>query len=291
MMIILEIVLLILGLIISIITLVRNDIKKNPLLKKGLSSLYILLCVVSIIILITKNSNDIKNNIKLFETLGEIETLVDIQSDSIRLVLEKTSRLNEKLDSINNKTEEAIIQREQSQKIFTEQNRILKKANELTQKQLIEESPFVEIFTNSVIFELTDSIKTQFNLTFANTKNRIANKFQHSELIVFKDKQKNQYYSHLLLPTDGINRMIQKNHPVSAKKTLNINYDDFLKIADESVLLTSIKFYDELLGENKYYELIFEIEVKEGNVVVNLEKPNFKKDVQNYMNINKLSLK
>ena len=290
-MIILEIILLLLGLIISIITLVRNDIEKNPLLKNGLSGLYILLCFVSIIILTSKNSNDTKNRIYLFETLGEIEVLVDIQSDSIKLVLEKTVSLSEKLDSINRKTEEAIIQREQSQKIFTEQNRILKKANELTEKQLIEESPFVEVFTNNIVFELVDSIKTQFNLTFTNTKNRIAYRFQHSELIIFKDKKMNQFNSHLLLPTDGIKRMIQKNHPVSAKKTLNFKYKDFIKIADESLLLTSIKFYDELLGEFKSYEFIFEIKVLEGKVTVNLEKPTLKKGIQNYMNINNLSIK
>jgi hypothetical protein len=160
----------------------------------------------------------------------------------------------------------------------------------LTEKQLQEEKPFIEVFTNNVKFELAESGGTQFNITFTNTKERIAYNFQHSEIIVFNDKTHSKYIAHIALPSDNVDRIIQKGHPVSAKKTLSTKFDEFKKIANRGLLMTSIKFYDELLDKHYNYDLIFEIEIKDDNFIINLEKPNFKKDITNYLKLNDLNI-
>jgi hypothetical protein len=98
MMIILEIIILLIGLIISIMTL--QDINKSQKLKRWLSSSYILLCLISIGILFAKKAEEKKDKFELFHSLDKIESSVNTQNDSMQSVLNKTTKINNTIDSI-----------------------------------------------------------------------------------------------------------------------------------------------------------------------------------------------
>lgn len=115
-MIVLESILLVIGLIISLVDLFKSDSNKNVIAKRILSVSYIVLFVSSILFIMVKYHKSEESGLKLFNTLNSIENLITIQKDSVVTILNKTTELKKRMDSIVTKTEKAIVQREKIKK-------------------------------------------------------------------------------------------------------------------------------------------------------------------------------
>jgi hypothetical protein len=117
-MILLEAILLFIGLIIALVSLLKLESSKNIIAKRVLSISYIFLFLVSVVLIILKYEDTEESALKLFDSLNTIEKVISIQSDTLITILEKTDELKKRIDTIVTKTENAIIQREKSQKYF-----------------------------------------------------------------------------------------------------------------------------------------------------------------------------
>ena len=106
-MILLELIILIIGLLIALLSLTKSESERKNNSKRNLAILYLLLCVFSAVLLIIKSGDTNKSGLKLFNTLHNIEK----QSDTLVTLLDSISALKNKMDFIISKTEEAIIQR------------------------------------------------------------------------------------------------------------------------------------------------------------------------------------
>jgi len=284
MMIFFEATLFIIGFIISFITLIQKDIEKNKKAKRNLAFLYISICVISIVILVYKNLHERENNPLLFETLGKIESSVDVQTDTMLVVLKRTIGLGNKLDSINDKTEEAINQRKRNQKVFIEQNRMLKKANELTEKRIRNESPYIEVLTHDVTFSPKDEIYTRLGIIYTNLKMRSALKLESEVFIILREIKGNDlgdFYN----SQDKVLRPIYNGHQIISNHTIVIKYEDLLQVADGGLIQITVKFYDDILDEYFYYDLNYRMKVENNKIVVYMGGSNLEKEIQKFRNL------
>jgi hypothetical protein len=279
-----EATLFILGLIISLVTLIQKDIEKNKKTKKVLAFFYILICIISICILVYKNFHEKENNPILFETLGKIESSVNVQSDTILVMLERTIELGKKLDSINNKTEEAINQRKQNQKVFIEQNKMLKKANEFTEKRIRDESPYIEVLTHDITFSPKDEIYTRLGIIYTNLKIRSALKLESEVFIILRDIKGNDlgdFYN----SQDKVLRPIYNGHQIISNHTIVIKYEDLLQVADGGLIQITVKFYDDILDEYFYYDLNYRMKVENNKIIAYMGGSNLEKEIQKFRNL------
>lgn len=276
-----EATLFIIGLIISFITLIQKDIEKNKKAKKNLAILYILICVISIVILVYKNFHEKENNPLLFDTLSKIESSVDVQSDTMLVMLKRTIELGNKLDSINDKTEEAINQRKQNQKVFIEQNRMLKKANELTVKRIRNESPYIEVLTHDITFSPEDETHTRLEIIYTNLKIRSALKLESEVFIILRDIKVNDWGDFYTCQY-GVLRPIYSGHQIKSSNTIEIKYEDLLKVANGALLQITVKFYDDILDEYFYYDLNYRLKVENNKIIAYMGGSNLEAEIQKF---------
>jgi len=290
-MIVLEFILLLVGLIISVVTIIKTDIEKNPRLKKILAGLYLLVFVISVVVLLTNKSDENQSELKLFKSLGSINDSISIQSDSINLILGRTLELNKKLDSINIKTAEAINQREKSYKEFIKQNQLLNKANELTEKQIIEGKPELEVFTYNVKFSKLDTLNTKLEIAFSNTKERPALNFKHNDLIVFKFKKDKDFEKYALFKSDNVGRKIFKSNPVNVTHTFTIGMDNLIDQFEKGYILTSFSFYDEILDQTVEDIVIITIQLDEKKLIAKMENVEAKSILKRFITDKNIDIK
>lgn len=131
-MILLEFIIIAIGLAISLMSLKKAKTNERNYPKRILSGSYISLCILSFILILMKSEDAEESGLKLFKSLNTIEKVITAQSDTLITLIDSINVIKRRVDNIVQKTEEAIIQREESQKIFDEQNRLLEKSNELT---------------------------------------------------------------------------------------------------------------------------------------------------------------
>jgi hypothetical protein len=283
-MIFLEILLLLIGLIISFVSLIKLETKKNFIAKRILSISYIFLFLLSAILIIIKYEDTKKSGLELFDTLHNIEKVISMQSDTL---LNKTKELKQRLDKIVNKTEEAIIQREKSQKIFLEQNEILDKSNKLTQKQLEEGRPNVATYTTHITFSSSDSITTLCRIVFRNEGKRLAAKFRPRIIFLFKQKN-NIDFKHIV--SKYLITEIFPSAMLIDKSYLPFKYNDIISSTNGGTVIILLNYYDELLDEYLDKEFLFSIDILDNKIQIN--KENFKTTgLLDYLKQNRIELK
>jgi len=276
-----EATLFIIGLIISFITLIQKNIEKNKKAKRNLAILYILICIISIVILVYKNFHERENNPLLFETLGKIESSVDVQTDTMLVVLERTIELGNKLDSINDKTEEAINQRKRNQKVFIEQNRMLKKANELTEKKIKNERPYIEVLTHDITFNPKNGVDTELGIIYTNLKMRSALELESEIFIILRDIKENDW-GDFYTRQYGVLRPIYSGHQIKTSNTIEIKYEDLLKVSNGALLQITVKFYDDILDEYSYYDLNYRLKVENNKIIAYMGGSNLEAEIQKF---------
>jgi hypothetical protein len=258
-MIVLEFVIIIIGFIISLVTLMTKSLESNTKVKKRLAGLYILVCVVSGLILILNSKNDEKSSLRLFKELSEVGDAVEFQSDSIRLILIETVKLSHKLDSNNKITKYIIEQREKNQKVFQEQNKILEKTNELTQKRIYSERPEVVVYASETKFESIDSAKSVCVIDFRNHGKRTASNFVNNILFAFKNKDGN-YIG--LVETSGPTHINETSISPGTflRKLIDINlgFVQIKNLTSGGTIIIYYKYYDEILDKYESKENRFE---------------------------------
>jgi hypothetical protein len=214
---------------------------------------------VSGLILYLNSKNDEKSSLKLFQELSEIGDAFEIQSDSIRLILAETVKLNHKLDSNNKITKYIIEQRERSQKVFQEQNKILEKSNELTQKRIYSERPEVVVYATEIKFESIDSAKSVIAIDFINLGKRTASNFLNNVVLAFKNKDGN-YIG--LVETPGPTHINETtiSPSTSLRKLVNINlgFEKIKNLTSGGTIVVYYKYYDEILDKYESKESRFE---------------------------------
>lgn len=247
-----EIVLLLLGFVISIITLLREGKEENRKLKKVLSFAYIAFCLISLVFAVVKYTSNMKSDNKLFKSLGDIEGTINVQGDKLFSLLDKIIDLNHKMDNIASKTEIAIKQREESLKIFEEQNKLLEKSNKLTELKIINDSANVEIYGATINFLPIDSTKYKYVIPFYNTGKRNATRF--SDLIVFVFKNKNGIYFRHELTNSAYREGGRSISPYSnntATSLINLDKNYLKRQTSGGTLVIYYRYYDTVL--KKYY--------------------------------------
>ena len=191
------------------------------------------------------------------------------------------------MDSIVSKTEEAIVQRDQSQKIFNEQNKLLDKSNELTQKQFEDTKPDVTIYTHGITYYTEDSTIIKFKLIFTNEGERVARDFKHIAVQFYRDKISNKFFSHFI--SLGSETYIYPSKRLRAEKPLSFNYPDFYEQTSGGIIIVLFSYFDDLLVDRIENQLIFrfETEIDTINVFKENRIPN---DLQKYLSKNKIKL-
>jgi hypothetical protein len=255
----LELVIIIIGFIISLVTLMTKNLESNNKVKKYLAGLYILVCIASGLILILNSKNDEKSSLKLFQGLSEIGNAVELQSDSIQLVLTETVKLNNRLDSINKNTKYIIEQREKSQKVFQEQNKILEESNILTQKRIYSERPEVVVYGSEIKFESIDSAKSVIAINFINLGKRTASNFLNNVVLAFKNKDGN-YIGLVEIPGPTQINENSMSPGTSVRKLVNINlgFEQIKNQTSGGTIIVYYKYYDEILDKYESKENRFE---------------------------------
>jgi len=247
--------------------------------------------VISVIVLLTNKSDENQSELKLFKSLGSINDSISIQSDSINLILDRTLELNKKLESINIKTAEAINQREKSYEEFIKQNQLLNKANVLTEKQLVEGKPELEIFTYNVKFSKLDTLNTKLEITFSNTKERPALNFKYNDLIVFKFKKDKDFEKFALFKSDNVDRKIFKSNPITVRHTLTIGMDNLIDQIEKGYILTSFSFYDEILDQTVEDIVIITIKLDEKKLIAEMENVEAKSILKRFITDKNIDIK
>jgi len=255
----LELIVIIIGFIISLVTLMTRNLESNNKVKKWLAGLYILVCVVSGLLLILNLNNDEKSSFKLFQELSEIGGAIELQSDSVQLILKETVKLNYRLDSLNKITKYSIEQRERSQKVFQEQNKILEKSNELTQKRIYGERPEIVVFGQEINFKSIDSSKSVCTIVFTNNGKRTASNFSNKVVFAFKNKDGNYFYLRETVDPPNINGSFI--YPATVKNTLsniNMGFEQIKNLTSGGTIIIYYKYYDEILDKYEPKECRFE---------------------------------
>ena len=284
-MIFLEIFILLIGLIISFLSLIKQEPTKKINTKKILAISYIMLFILSVILLGVKTDDSEKSGLILFKAISTLEEDIIAQTDTLNSRLDSLSLLNKKMDDLVGKTEEAIIQREQNQKVFDEQNRLLEKSNELTQKQIEDAKPEVTVYTEHITFSYVDSLQTQKRIVFTNEGERIAQKFRSKDIIVFKSKIDDKYfYYHLSYSDDS---EIYPSKMLVSTDIIPVNYQEIFEKTNGGIVIISIRCIDELLLNNIEKQLVFRVQIdhdkikvfKESSVPLALEEYLFKNNI------------
>jgi hypothetical protein len=249
----------IIGFIISLVTLLTKKLENNNKVKKFLAGLYILLCVVSGLLLILNSINDKKSSFKLFKELSEIGSSVKLQSDTLQLVLTQTVKLSHRLESNNIITKNIIEQRERSQKISQEQNKILEKSNELAQKRIYAERPEVVVIGSEIIFKSIDSSNSVILINFRNMGKRTASKFLNRVVLAVKNKDGN--YSGLteIPEQQSINSsFINSASYIEQRINLNLGFEQIKNLISGGTIIIYYKYYDEILNDYEHKETRFD---------------------------------
>ena len=286
-MILLELIILIIGLLIALLSLTKSESERKNNSKRNLAILYLLLCVFSAVLLIIKSGDTNKSGLKLFNTLHNIEK----QSDTLFTLLDSISALKNKMDFIISKTEESIIQREQSQKIFDEQKKLLEKSNELTQKQLEDSKPDVVTYTPDITFAPNDSISTTIKILFRNEGKRVASEFKANYVVAFKNKNGTNYlykfFSHSnsqqsdIYPMDPTVGLIVTNE-------LAISFDSILKNSTGGVIIIAIRYIDNLFNNILEKKFIFSLKINKEKIEV-FKENTIPKELEDDMIQNKIN--
>lgn len=254
-----ELLLLFIGFIISIVTLFTKKLESKNTVKKILAGLYIVVCVVSTIVLFSKSSNDKEGRLILFHELSNINNSVRLQSDTLQLILTETVILNHSLDSLNRITKNIIEQREKSQKIYQEQNKILERSNELTYKRIYGERPEVVVYNSEIEFIPKDSISSGISIKFRNIGKRTASKFWSRTYFAFKNKV--GIYTFLIdFPGQQSMNDIFINSGSSAEEQIGVTWG-FEQIKNQTsggTIIIKYKYYDEILNNTEQKETRFE---------------------------------
>lgn len=288
-MIYLELILLVLGFFISIITLSKEEESK---FKKTLAYLYISFCLISVVLVIFKYSSDKTNDIKLYKSLGDIEKEINVQSDTLISLLDNSISLNKKLDSIATKTEIAIKQREKSLKVFEEQNKLLEASNKFSELRIINDSANVAVFGARINFRLIDSLNYKYEIPFHNIGKRNAIRF--SDLIVFVFKDKNgRYFWHETTRSAYKNGggIIPPSSNSLATDTIKLNKEYIKKYTSGGTLVIFIRYYDEFLKKYNNQEYRFDFKNNwNGNIYdfLNEGNPTTEKGLDEYLTKNNI---
>ena len=282
-MIILESIILLIGLFISLLSLQKQDSKRKNTPKRVLAFSYITLFIVSIIVILIKSEDSTKSGLKLFNTLHNIEK----QSDTLVTLLDSISVLKNRMDIIFSKTEEAIIQREKSQKIFDEQNKLLEKSNELTQKQIEDAKPEVTVYTEHITFSYVDSLKTQKRIVFTNEGERTAQKFRSKEVIVFKSKIDDKYFYYHLSNSDDSE--IYPSKMLVSTDIIPVNYKEIFEKTNGGVIVISIRYFDELLLNKIDKQLIFRMHIDQDKIKI-FKESSMPRALEEYLYENQINM-
>lgn len=286
-MVLLEAILLLVGLIISLVTLIKLESSKKVLTKRVLSISYILLFIVSIILIIFKYEDTEESALQLFESLNNIEKVITTQSDTLITILGKTDELKKRIDTIVTKTENAIIQREQNQKIFLKQNEILDKSNQLTQRQIDDAKPNVTTYTPHITFSSIDSNETTCRIVLTNEGQRVASQLKHRMIYLLKKKEDDNYFKHYISPTE-LNEIFPSKMLV-VNNFLPIDYKDILSNTNGGTLIILFNYYDELT--NDYFEKQFIFKLLIQNDKLGAWRESFMSNPLNdYLTKNKIAL-
>lgn len=279
---------IIIGFIISLVTLLTKKLENNNKVKKFLAGLYILLCVVSGLLLILNSINDKKSSFKLFKELSEIGSSVKLQSDTLQLVLTQTVKLSHRLDSNNIITKNIIEQRERSQKISQEQNKILEKSNELAQKRIYAERPEVVVIGSEIIFKSIDSSNSVILINFRNMGKRTASKFLNRVVLAVKNKDGN--YSGLteIPEQQSINSsFINSASYIEQRINLNLGFEQIKNLIPGGTIIIYYKYYDEILNDYEHKETRFDFTNDwYGNNILSNEDATKEKGLDDYLKRN-----
>lgn len=284
-MIVLEAVILVIGFTISIVTLFTKKLERNNKVKKILAGLYLFVCALSVLILVLNSSNDENNSFTLFQELNEIGNAIEIQSDSIHLILNKTHILYRSLDSININTKHIIEQRERSQKVFQEQNMILEKSNDLTQKKINAEKPNIVVYGSEVKFTSIDSLKSECDIVYENIGKRTASNFSNKIIFVFKNKN-GEYFIHGETgdPPSNNDRFIYPGSVITTTSHINLGYEQILNLTSGGTIIITCEYYDEILDKRESKEYRFEFTNNwSGNNILKNENTLEEKGLDNYL--------
>jgi hypothetical protein len=263
-----EIILLFLGLVISLLNIFVKNTDKKPIAKNTLSVLYIFVCVLSIIVLFSNITTDKSNKLKLYTKLEGITKTVSFKSDSIIDILNDTT--NSKLDSITKRTSELIVQRERSQKVFEEQNKLLEKSNQLTQTRILFEKPNIIINEAGIMFKRMDSTKSNCIIPFQNIGKRDATKFL--DIIIFAFKNKKGYYFFHQPYNNGLNgyggTVIHSDEQLITTSVFPFSLDYINENTTGGTIVIYYKYYDEELEVYKGEEARIDFNNKINNKIV-----------------------
>lgn len=259
-MILLEALLLVIGLVISLVTLMTKKLENNNKVKKILATFYISACVASVFLLFSKSMNNGDYSLKLFQELSKIGDAVELQTDSIQSILIRTANLYCRLDSINRNTKFIIEQRERNQKIFEEQNKILVKSNELTNKKLFGERPEIAIPGTEITFRSVDSMNSECLIKCYNIGKRSAINLTDKIIFVYKDKN-GIYYKHGLTEDDGVIKS-DNSLPYESVRTSRIGvkmgFEQIKSLTSGGSIIICLSYFDEITDEQISKEIRFE---------------------------------
>lgn len=287
-MIYLELILLAIGFLISSITLSREEKKEKHKLKKVLACCYIFLFIISVVFAVVKYSSDKTSDNKLYNSLGDIEREINVQSDKLIALLGNTINLNQKLDSIASKTEIAIKQREKSLKVFEEQNKLLEQSNNLTEKRLIDERPIVAVDESGIQFISIDSTKIKCRITFVNVGKRKASKFSDLITFIFKNKY-GIYYKHESTESAYRNggQEVHVSSGITTTSIINLSSNYIETQTNGGTIVIYFRYYDELLKKYSIEETIldFSKNIESNNIYDILKKgdPKFEIGLDQYL--------
>jgi len=230
-------------------------------------------------------------SLKLFQELSKIGDAVELQTDSIQSILIRTANLNYRLDSINRNTKFIIEQRERSQKIFEEQNKILEKSNELTSKKLFGERPEITIPGTEITFISIDSLNTECRINCYNIGKRSAINLTDNVIFVFKDKN-GIYYKHGLTEDDGISKSDNSLANGSARISrigVKMGFEEIKSLTSGGSIIVYLSYFDEITDEQISKEIRFEFtnDLSGRNVIRN-GTANQEKGLDEYLKKNNL---
>ncbi len=291
-MIILEVIILLIGLSISLLSLPKKDSKRKNTSKRVLAFFYISLFIISIIVIIIKSQEVEESGLKLFKSLNSIEKVITTQSDTLITLIDSINAIKVRMDNIVRKTEEAIIQREQSQKIFDEQNRLLEKSNDLTQKQFEDSKPDVITYTGDITFAANDSISTKTTIVFRNEGKRVASEFKTNYALAFKTKIDSKYSYKFFSSSNSKQSDIYPTDPIvglTLTDEFPIPFDTILRNSTEGLIIISIRYIDKLFNNVIEKKLIFRLQIDKERIKV-FKENTIPKELEEDMLQNKINL-
>ncbi len=267
--------------------LFKSDSNQKFNIKRVLSFSYITLLILSVVLIVLKYNDTEKSGLKLFESINTIEKVIEAQNDRIYAFLDSTEVLKKRMDNIINKTKEAIIQREKSQKIFSEQNEILERSNKLTQKQIEEGKPEITTYTPHITFVANDSITTLARIVFTNEGKRIAKNFKIKIIYAFKEKNNDNYYKPIISNENPVD--IYPSKMIVITNNLAFSYQDLLSKSNGGFLLMILSYYDELIDNYTANKLIFSLHIGNDNIKI-FKESSIPKELEEYLVKSKINI-